>query len=275
LGRKDKLGVAYIFLGIAATIFALKIFPKFINTYYDQRWGYESLGSDPVQILKSITAHPLEYLYKLFNHPYKITTIIRDFAGFNFLSLLSPYFLIAMLPMWAERFWSSALALWYPNDYHYSAVINSILAISAIYGIRFITTLKVGNYLTTFVALNLITNTLLLSWLLQSPLHNMVHKSFYLTQTKSIRKAIKIIPHKASVSAQNPIVSHLSQRDSIFVFPAGLNIARYVIIDTNIDNTWPATQDEYTAGLNKVFDKQEWTVKFNEGSVYVFERKRE
>jgi hypothetical protein len=102
------------------------------------------------------------------------------------------------------------------------------------------------------------------------PLWNLFAPSYY-KLTSSDRAglaAVKLIPKNASVTAQDAIAAHLSQRNDIFELKPGAPNSEYVIASEAL-TTWPNPEfitiktylaQQETVGYKRVFEKEGWVV---------------
>jgi len=274
ISKKKLLGFVHLFLGLFAFWFVLIIFPSLIGApQFLGHWWYQPLGSTPMEGLRTIIFKPFYSFSLLFNYPDKIALIVREFGGFGLiLPFLAPRFLILAFPFLAERLWSSYPSMWQPIA-HWSGPISAVLVLAALYGFIFIKNKVRDHVLISFIALVLLFNLILMTWLLQAPLHNFGHREFYssLDNIKATREALALIPKNVPVSAQDQIVPHLGHREKIYLFPA-INDADFILLN-EATSTWPSSREEFNANLTKLLSDSSWKVKLAKDGVYVFKRR--
>ena len=66
---------------------------------------------------------------------------------------------------------------------------------------------------------------------------------------------LKKIPADAKVSASSNVHPHLTHRENLWEFPAGVGQADYVLIET-FDPVWPLEDKDYPAVLNKLWEQK-------------------
>ena len=69
--------------------------------------------------------------------------------------------------------------------------------------------------------------------------------------TSEAEQLLRMIPPDASVSAQNKFVSHLSERDHIYLFPYQDDRAEYILLDTTGD-MYPLASSAYAQEVQKI-----------------------
>ena len=267
--QKYRLGAIHVILGLAWFIFATKMMIYFGG---EPRFGlYASLGKTPLLIIQEIILHPIHPVSLFLENPEKVFVLFTIFASFGFLVLLSPSLWPIFLPMLAERFWSSNYAHWI-LVFHYGAPISAILVLSAMLGVLYLKK-QIRFPWEFFVGVFLIINLLSITYLLQAPIHNLIHRSFWQSNPEilSANKAIKLIPKEASVSAQDLFVSHLAHREKVFLFPGEFNTSQFVLLDIKKD-TYPIKPEEYHQYVKQLLADKNYGIKFNEASVILLER---
>jgi uncharacterized membrane protein len=134
-GRPRRwVGGALVVGGVAAYLVVTHVLIPHFNPGGFAYWDYDALGPDLPHALSHIVQHPLDSAGIFFRHGNKWQTLVWLFLPFLFLSLRSPY-VIVLLPLLAQRFFSSRPNLW-GFGYHYSAPEWPILTIAAIDAVR-------------------------------------------------------------------------------------------------------------------------------------------
>ena len=81
-----------------------------------------------------------------------------------------------------------------------------------------------------------------------------------------------LVPDEASVSAQDTLVPHLSQRRYIYQYPYGADHAEYVVLDTK-GYIYPFTnQDDYDQSVKSLLDNDSFTTIFDLDGYLVLQR---
>jgi hypothetical protein len=244
---------------------------------------YAYLGNGPVEILRNIFFHPKSLIYQhvLEQSHRKYLSILL--APVGYLPLLAPWILVLAVPSIAINLFSSD-----PNQYlgvfHYSAEIVPVLIFATIEAIVVIIwatqlfvvhirernthqqTQPVEHSLASTRRLDHWLRPAMLTILIGFVLMNVVRENYpygslpfsrgfswpQVTAHASLaQRFVDMIPASASVSAQSSLVPHLSERNSIYLFPYQDNQAEYIFLDiTSV--TYPYNMNPYTNEVKKI-----------------------
>jgi len=279
---RTGLGLVLLAIGwIGVTLWAYRYFSPTGHPLLASRYAY--LGSGPVQILRNILLHPKSLIYQhVLEHNHRMYLNIL-LAPVGYLPLFAPWILVLAVPSIAINLFSSD-----PNQYlgvfHYSAEIVPVLifaTIEAIVVIIWVSQLLLNRFRARSVdqqnqpdLQSLRINStfdpwlrpILLAMLILFVIFNMVQqdipygslpfsRGFSWPQvTDHVRLAqrfIDLIPQSASVSAQSSLVPHISERNSIYLFPYQDTTADYIFLDTT-SFTYPFQSSAYTSEVKKV-----------------------
>lgn len=253
--RQKKNGLITVIIGfISYYLIKYQIMPKF------------SLGSENAYI-NTVAFHlnnPTKLLFDIFGSKIKITTLITLYGQFLFLPLLSILNWSTVFPYLVIRFLSNAPHYW-GLQFHYNANLAPFLAFATILSLGKININKhlINSAFIIILALeNLFLNRLVFNTL-----------QFNINDSKKfsyINKSIKIIPNTASVSTQSPIVSHLSNRNKIYLYPEILD-ADYLVLDQSLDS-YPLRKFELANNIILLENSTEWTLKQKTNSLLIFKR---
>jgi uncharacterized membrane protein len=249
------------------------LIPKFSGSVYGF-WYYSKLGANAGEAITTMLTKPLSVFSILTDLPVKKRTLLLLFLPFLFLVFLSPL-LFVLAPLILERFLSDTENLWVAN-YHYNATIAPVLAMAAADTIRRISLLvrhkEIRPKLILALSLLIAFAGAYATWNRGFPLSAYAHPKrlhlFSLTQSqKDGHDAVKVIPQGSSVSAQDPIIPHLSHRDEIYELTLRKKTDYYV--RGREINVWPLKNDEELdeifvtrekEGYVRVFDREGWVV---------------
>jgi uncharacterized membrane protein len=152
----------------------------------------------------------------LFDRAAKIRTLAELYGAWMFLPLMSPLLLL-VLPLLAERFWSSNPSFW-STSYHYSLPLAPVLAYAAIDGTsRLQRLLPVGcrqKLATAIAPAVLIVGLCLAVWIVRplAPVTSYMSAS----RAAEIDTCLDTIPANAAVAASQNLIPHLSHRLHIY-----------------------------------------------------------
>jgi uncharacterized membrane protein len=279
--RQFKRGLISMGAGALWFVAVTKVFiPFFIdpetmridraNNYY-RYWSYNHLGSGPLNVLLNSIKNPLLIIKTLFSPGAKLHTYWLLFHPFLFLGFLSPLFILA-IPLLAERFLSENTALWMA-DFHYSAVLAPVLVMTSVDGLSRITQrIKKFRPHYLIIAASCLVLLLNLRLLPQFPLWNLSSLEHWRLSPSDLtgRRALSLIPPKASVIAQGPITPHLTHRRIVYVLHPGITIpdAEFLVASERV-NPYPFQShqeirayldNQQARGYGKIFEEDGWVV---------------
>ncbi|MBI2596017.1 DUF2079 domain-containing protein [Candidatus Daviesbacteria bacterium] len=276
------LGIYQIFAGERKTGFATSIFGlvsfyiiKFILMPFFWQGASEFYISSSVLPLSNPLEIPILLYYRpnlltdiIFNSPIKLHTLDYIYRSFAFLPLLSPlnwttsfFHIFLRFSSIQPHFWGTA--------FHYNANIAPFLAVSSILAVdKFRLTNKAFPLLLIFF---LSTGGLSGSLSPQSIIWNSINlPAQNLKKFSYIVKSLKTIPKDAIVSAQSPLVPHLSNREKIYLFPEVYD-AQYVVLDSSLSH-YPLNYPEFTKKLDAFKKSKSWKLDLQTKTLYIFKR---
>ncbi len=213
---------------------------------------YSQLGS-PGALLISIVRHPFSFLNQYLWERHHLLYLAFLLAPVLFLPLLAPWIFVLALPALAVNLLSSDPQM-YSGYFHYSAEIVPILIFATIEALVVLLWLlgilvnifieqrenvrRAAHFLTLFgLSTGMICCTLAIDRVFNGQMPFAEHYQWPVVSehAKLAEKFIHLIPPDASVSAQNKLVSHLSERRFIYLFPYADHNAEYILLDTTGD----------------------------------------
>lgn len=237
-----KQGIASIISGTIWFFLATKLFIPFFSGQSGAYvyWTYTQFGPDPISSIWAILKNPLLVAEVLFQPRTKLKTGFSIFYPFGFLAFFSPLIILA-IPLISERFLSSNIIYWV-RDFHYTATIAPILAMASADGLYNLTRVLKQNSLKKYVIFAVSLAVLFMNLLLlpKYPLWNLTKPGNYSSAASDIAgiEAIATIPLGASVTAQDGIIPHLSERQVIYQLKPGSPETDYLIASDKI-SPWP------------------------------------
>lgn len=198
----------WIKIGLATSIFSLIygfIAVKFIIPHFSGGFYIYS---------ENINFEFSRLITSFFDNPIKIDTLFKSFWSFSFLPFLSPIFWVLIFEEFIVRFYSGLGTTRIDLGLHYSAILSVIMAISSIYGLKFISS-KI-NPLNFKILLVLVTlnSIFIYRFVTHGPLALSYNPAFY-THTKDfefLNKMVRLVSKNSSVMTQNDIAAHLTHR---------------------------------------------------------------
>lgn len=278
--RKRRLGIATMLVSIFSFFLITKVLmPSFqdnslaVKNYID----FYDIGDSPTEMIRNTFFKPWIILEVVSNSPIKIRTFLLTLKSFAFIPLFSPLFWIISFPIWMERLLSSTPARWQFEQY-YGISLTPILVLacgqSILYLKKILGKFKINSKkIVLFFSIFIFGFTLVLNKIYNAPLTRLVHLEYYrLSETeKSLKEMIKLIPPNSSVSAQQPIVAHISHRKQIFWFPKKINEVEYIALVKGRPAT-PIFDSELNNILNQLIQEVNTEIIFNKNDVYLFKK---
>ncbi len=196
---------------------------------------YEEVGGSIGGMLKTLFTDPVKLLNVAFSNS-SAGYLPLLLAPLLALPLLAPAAFLVMSPELAANLLSSQEAQ-SSIHFHYVAPLVPFLIWSAILGVKRLAGVSVG--LARALPVAMLVGVLASGWLMgplpvwsELPLGSQYKADSYRPDAhdKVIRRALKLVPEHASISATNQLGAHLSERERVFTFPTVDN-ADYVVVD--------------------------------------------
>ena len=279
---RTGLGLVLLAIGwVGLTFLAYRYFSPTGHPLLASRYAY--LGRGPVEIVRNILLHPKSLISQHVLERYHLQYLRILLAPVGYLPLLAPWILVLAVPSLALNLFSSD-----PNQYlgvfHYSAEIVPVLIFATIEAIVVILWILQGflnsirerkeyqqnqpgeQSVASTRRLGLLLRPITLILLIGFVLFNVVREDYpygslpisrgfswpqVTTHDTTAQRFIDMIPSSASVSAQSSLVPHLSERNSIYLFPYQDDHADYIFLDIT-SFTYPYTSNQYTSEVKKI-----------------------
>ena len=279
---RTGLGLVLLAIGwVGLTFLAYRYFSPTGHPLLASRYAY--LGSGPVEIVRNILLHPKSLISQHVLERYHLLYLRILLAPVGYLPLLAPWILVLAVPSLAFNLFSSD-----PNQYlgvfHYSAEIVPVLIFATIeaivvilWGLQWFLNIirerkeyqqkQPGEQsVASTRRLGLLLRPITLILLIGFVLFNVVREDYpygslpisrgfswpqVTTHDTTAQRFIDMIPSSASVSAQSSLVPHLSERNSIYLFPYQDDHADYIFLDIT-SFTYPYTSNQYTSEVKKI-----------------------
>ncbi len=260
---RTGLGLVLLAIGwVGLTLWAYRHFSPTGHPLLASRYAY--LGNGPVEIIRNFILHPKSLIYQhVLEHSHRLYLRIL-LAPVGYLPLLAPWILVLAVPSIAINLFSSD-----PNQYlgifQYNAEIVPVLIFATIEAIVviiwalhwFINLIHERNEhqknqpgeqsLASARSLDHWLRPVMLVILIGFVLFNVVREDYpygslpfsrgfswpqITAHTALAQRFINKIPASASVSAQSSLIPHISERNSIYLFPYQDDSAEYIFLDT-------------------------------------------
>lgn len=264
-------------LGAGIMLFSLTIFTFLILYAIPINLGgqhfalsyYSEFGSSPIQVISNIIFSPQKIIPVIFETS-RLEYLKNLFIPLGFVSFLSPVFLIFAIPDLLIDLLSNNPQL-RQIYYQYSAAITPFVFVSAIFAIK-----KIIKFFPKIPKIYIAAYLLIFTFFSAysyGPLPGAKNPNIdmFIEPQKNrevIEKFLSRIPEKYSVAATNNLGSHLSQRQTIYTIPVGVDKADFVLflLNDRFAQPSPAAQKEMAEKLKrnkdyvKVFEKDDFVV---------------
>jgi hypothetical protein len=292
---KDKkavvLSAAGIVISLIYFILLFKIFIPAIETEEKQftLFNYSALGANPGEALKYIILNPVETVKLFFlNHlddptfnGVKAEFYIVYLVSGGILLLLRPQYLIWFIPIVAQKVLNDSIYRWGISTY-YSIEVVTILPLSVFLTLASLKSKMVQNGLAIITCITTLAMTIhkldrvnvVIPWTLNPSKEKIYYKGFFQSQMdiKKVNKIIKQIPKNARVSASDHLLSHLAQRQSIYLFPT-VKDAEYIIFSV-FDDYFMVSHEENEKSRNQYLSDPNWEIVAQEYPVFLLQSKK-
>jgi uncharacterized membrane protein len=108
------------------------IFPLFAQAGF-RHLRFEAMGGSAAEIVATALESPYQALALLFTPGNKVNGMVAPFSTVAFVCFLAPRWVLAFLPILAERFWSSHTNRWW--GFHYGAGVGVLATLAAVDGL--------------------------------------------------------------------------------------------------------------------------------------------
>lgn len=279
----DALIGIYLFFFQKQKRFGLALFSYSIIVFYLLIWHlmpdslgrdhfalkyYSDFGDTPEKIIRNIFLHPITTIKTILLED-RLSYLKQLFLPLGYLSFLAPLYLVFAVPDLAIGLLSNNPPL-HQIYYQYSSTITPFVFISTIYGIRFIKS-KLTNLPYVFISFSILIFSISSSYsfgplpFAKRPNNDMFVRQ--LPERKAVDAYITTIKTDEKITATNNLGPQLSHRKNIYVMPKGLEVAdRALFLMANYKN---ATEE---VALNQMFSDSNYTLTYEEGRFYVFQR---
>ncbi|HVA89744.1 MAG TPA: DUF2079 domain-containing protein [Chloroflexota bacterium] len=229
----------------------------------------------PGDVVRYWVSHPKELADNVLGAP-KRGYVQRLLAPVAYLSLLSPFTLLISLPSFLLIIFSTDQHM-YGGLGHYSAEFVGIVVGSAILGLAWLAVYLAGRGISRrrvitvgsgFLLLMSVANTRVNGFTPLTATYEWPPISAHVRLTDQM---LSLIPPDASVSAQDTLDPHLSDRGGIYLFPDTKD-ARYVALDVSA-NPIPSSPDSQHSIVVGMLDSRGWDVLFADDGLLLLRRR--
>jgi uncharacterized membrane protein len=235
--KRWRLFLAYTALSAFGYVLAMRVvIPHFSPTGNYLYWSLSQFGPDFPSAVFGAASDPIGTLNLLISPSTKLLTLLLLLLPFAFLSLASPYFLLAV-PILLQRFLSDREVLW-GTEFHYSGILAPILAMSALDGLSRINrrvsadtdrriTVAFSVWTLTFVFVGMLASQTLF------PFQRMVNGEAFRASDRQVdaEQILPLIPVGVCVEADDRLVPQLVPGRLVTLPGQSEGLATFVVLD--------------------------------------------
>ncbi|HJX39238.1 MAG TPA: DUF2079 domain-containing protein [Anaerolineae bacterium] len=243
--RNWRVGTAAIALGLAWFVVAVYVIIPHYNPEGRSPYlgAYSHLGQGPMGIIKTAITDPMALVRTLLARE-KLVYLRDLFLPVGFLSLFGLQVLFLAVPTLGIILLSGDPQVYTLEKFHYAAPLVPVVVLSAAYGVAFLSHSMASRWripgeriVYALSGLALFCSVVYHGARGFTPLGG----NFSLPKTtphdRLASELIAMVPQDSAVSAQSKLNPHLSQRETIYMFPK-VEDAEYVLFDVTADS-WP------------------------------------
>ena len=247
---------------------------------------YSLLGNSITEIVSTLIHHPKYIFSLLFESPLNDGISFGIKSELHFMVLISggfallyrPYYLIMLIPIYAQKFLANDFGFWGINS-QYSIEFVPILSLclsdflsnrksmKRVYGVAIITTLT-----TIFFTLKTIEKRTSL-W------YEKTNTAFYLDihykstlNVKEIKEALNLIPKNAIISVNPAVAPRLAFRDKVYHFPI-VKDADYIVLLTSKGNSYPLNEEDFSKKVNEYIKNDKFLIQYQKNDLLILRKK--
>lgn len=248
---------------------------------------YSSFGHSTTEIAVNLVTHPQDIVTSFYDKDENGDFMLGNKALTHFMVLVSggisfllaPYYLIALIPIYLQKFLSN---------------VPVVSGITGQYSIEFVPIISLAfidflikikrrwpKYLTAMAlsvpSLMLLTYAALFMAVYSGKIHaptsinaNFISRNHYTSQrnVSEIYGGLDMIPDNAVLSASSTLAPHLSFRDRIYLFPI-VKDAEYIAVLDDPEHYWPMNSATFLAELEKYINSTDYEVIYNNSDLYI------
>ncbi|MFA4930970.1 MAG: DUF2079 domain-containing protein [Patescibacteria group bacterium] len=252
------------------------IIPQFNGGEYDHLSSFDQFGSNMGEIGWNLLVHPLSWWGLMFDDPVKIKMWVMILLSGGVLALFKPRYSWLIIPIMAQKFLSANVWYW-THLFHYSVALAPIIITGA--------ALAIDHYgkserkkIWAMVGLFLVNGLILtqINFYDGTNVGRIFDPGYYQLpgNYQQITEAMNMIPADKSVSAQDGLVPHLTNRNRVYLFP-DINDADYAILVGDQLNIWPVVDTESYQRIKKekLDDNEQYQLIYDENDVCLYRRR--
>lgn len=211
---------------------------------------YTDYGSKPSEVIINVLLSPKKVIETVLL-PDRIDYLRQLFLPLSFLPLLSPLFLLFVIPDFLINLLSNNTQL-HQIYYQYTAAISAFLFIAGIYGAKRLNSVLTPSHriiMITVIGFFGIYGAYAYGPLPGSKIPSLDMFNKQVKNKEAIESFLEKIPENYSVSATNNVGAHVSERQKIYTFPNGVTDADIVIFLLNDPGARPSLDEQIAMAI--------------------------
>lgn len=285
--RKDKKAVVWltaytIFCLIYLIVINLYVMPHFNHGHGPGFWRYEYMGSNVRDIALWMLAHPMKVVQNLFFTPndegIKAEFYICALTSGLLLAFFKPNYLIMLIPLLVQKMLAYDESFWGVTR-QYSVEFAPVLVVAGFIAIAKLKNIKCQFVLSAAMVILTLSTTI---YTVDTPLTSIskgrvrIFQALHYRQNEFdvgvARRMLNKIPDDASVCATTFFTPHLALRDSVYLFPSGLQYnAEYFLVKKK---HWSYSGDDAKKVSTVINGNPLYEVLDTNGDLYLLRKKR-
>ncbi len=268
--RRRVAGIAIAIAGAAAAAVALGVVAHYNHGGAPFAGRYEEVGGSPTGILKTLVTDPLAIAGAAFDLA-GLTYLLALLVPLAFLPLAAPLALLPALPDLALNLLSSTETQT-SIHFHYVAPLVPALFAAAIFAAARFERPVVKPLVALVLVSNFVLGAIPLWGAIPGGEERQAGAALISDHDRTARRALRLIPDDAVVSASNSLGAHLSDRRRFLSFPIRED-ATWIAVDERspgyLDRFAPGP---YAIAIARLRRDPNWELVFDEDDVLVFRR---
>ena len=281
--RKRKWGLGTLLAGVLWFIIAVKVvIPSFNESGRSIHLAhYAYLGNSVEEVLINVVTRP-ELVLNNFKDELKIAYLIKLCFPVGYLSLLAPQVLLIAVPAIAINFLSTHYTMYALDIFWGSVTIVPFVVLSAVWGVALLARvlhrllkLKQTFVVVVFVIYTLIFTAFYHQRLGYSPLGGNFLWPQITAHHRLGERLAKSIPRDAVVVAQDHLNPHVSERETVYIFPYNMDKADYIFLDVTERPGYLLGYGEYHSAVQNLLSRENFGVVVSEDGYIILKRNAE
>ena len=278
--RKQKLGLVTLGSGILWFIIAVKVvIPSFNEAGRSIHLAhYSYLGDSVEKVLITVMTRP-ELVFNNFKDELKVAYLLKLCFPVGYLSLLAPQVLLIAIPAIVINFLSTHYTMYALDMFWGSVTIVPFVVLSAVWGTALLVRVlhrllkvKQGFVVAVFTIYALIFTAFYHQRLGYSPLSQNLSWPQITTHHRLGERLARSIPRDAVVVAQDHLNPHVSERETVYIFPDHIDRADYVFLDVSGQPGYLLGYDEYHVAAESALSREDFGVAVSEDGYIILKR---